>query len=125
MSKRTEQVGELLRREVAAIFEKELPRNGTLTTIVDVRITPDLSIVRFYLSIMGNKDMAKAVMQHIEKENKHFRKELSMRIRNQFRRMPELEFYIDELPEKISRIEQLLREAKAGERHDDGNENAS
>jgi len=124
MSKRTEQVGELLRREVAAIFEKELPRNGTLTTIVDVRITPDLSIVRFYLSIMGNKDMAKAVMQHIEKENKHFRKELSMRIRNQFRRMPELEFYIDELPEKISRIEQLLREAKAGERHDDGNENA-
>lgn len=113
MSIRTERVSALIQRELSTIFEKELPRNGALTTIVGVKITPDLSIARIYLSILGSKEMGLSVLTHIQKESKHFRKLLSDRIRNQFRRMPQLEFYQDDLFEHVARMNELIRQANA------------
>ncbi len=113
MSIRTERVAELIQRELGNIFQKELPRNGTLTTIVAVKITPDLSIARVYLSVLGAKELALSMLGHIKKESKFFRKELSLKLRNQFRQMPELEFYLDVVAEKAARIEELLKIANA------------
>ncbi len=113
MSIRTERVAELIQRELGNIFQKELPRNGTLTTIVAVKTTPDLSIARVYLSVLGGKELAQSMLGHIKKESKFFRKELSLKLRNHFRQMPELEFYLDEVAEKAARIEALLKIANA------------
>lgn len=113
MSIRTERVAELIQRELGNIFQKELPRNGALTTIVAVKITPDLGIARIYLSILGAKELALSMLGHIKKESKFFRKELASKIRNQFRQMPELEFYLDDVAEKAARIEELLKIANA------------
>ena len=52
MSLRTERVAELLQRELSYIFQKELPRNGALTTIQGVKISPDLSIAHVYISCL-------------------------------------------------------------------------
>lgn len=113
MSIRTERVAELIQRELGNIFQKELPRNGTLTTIVAVKVTPDLGIARVYLSVLGAKELAQSMLGHIKKESKFFRKELASKIRNQFRQMPELEFYLDDVAEKAARIEELLKIANA------------
>ncbi|MBC8042964.1 MAG: 30S ribosome-binding factor RbfA [Rhizobacter sp.] len=113
MSIRTERVSELLQREMGDIFSKELPRNGALTTILAVKVTPDLSIARFYLSVLGSKEMGQSMMAHIQKENKNFRKILSGKLRHHFRRMPELEFYQDELQAEALRMEELIRRANA------------
>lgn len=118
MSIRTERVAELIHRELGMIFEKELPRNGALTTIVGVKVTPDLSIARVYISVLGSKEMGVSVTNHIQKETKHFRKLLSQKIRNQFRRMPELEFYKDDMFEEAERINELIRKAnESGSEH--------
>lgn len=112
MSVRTERVAELLQRELSDIFQKELPRNGALTTIQGVKVSPDLSIAHVYLSVLGSKEMAQSVLAHIRKEKGFFRKELSRRIRNQFRRMPELEFHIDDSAERAARLEMLMQQAR-------------
>ncbi len=122
MSIRTERVAELIQRELGDIFQKELPRNGALTTIVAVKITPDLSIARVYLSVLGAKELAQSILGHIKKESKFFRKQLSLRIRNQFRQMPELEFYLDDVAEKAARIDELLKLAKAQSNQDSTSE---
>jgi ribosome-binding factor A len=112
MSIRTEKVASLLQRELSAILEKELPRSGPLVTVVEVKITPDLGIARAYVSVIGSDGERQAAMEYLRAETKGLRKMLSSRIRHQFRRIPELEFFEDRLFEQANRIEQLLRSVR-------------
>jgi ribosome-binding factor A len=114
MSIRTDKVASLLQQELSDILEKELPRSGPLLTVVEVRITADLGIARAYISVIGTDKERKEAIEYLRNETKHFRKLLSSRIRNQFRRIPELEFYEDRLFEQANRIEQLLKEVRGG-----------
>ncbi len=113
MSIRTDKVASLLLRELSDILQKELPRNGALATVVEVKVTPDLGIARAYISVIGADKEREAVMEYLKSETKSLRKLLSARIRNQFRRIPELEFYEDRLFEQASRIEQLLKSVRS------------
>jgi ribosome-binding factor A len=112
MSIRTDKVSSLLTRELSDILQKELPRSGPLVTVSEVKITPDLGIARAYISVIGSEAERADVMEHLHSETKTFRKLLSSRIRHQFRRIPELEFYEDRLFEQASRIDQLLKSVR-------------
>lgn len=112
MSIRTEKVSSLLQKELSDILQKQLPRSGPLATVVEVKVTPDLGIARAYISVIGPDAEREALMEHLKSETKTLRKLLSSRIRNQFRRIPELEFYEDRLFEQASRIEQLLKSVR-------------
>ncbi len=114
MSIRTNKVASLLQQELGAILEKELPRSGPILTVVDVKVTADLGIARIYVSIIGTPEEQAAAMEYLHEEKKSIRMILSSRIRHQFRRIPELEFYEDHLYEQASRIEQLLNEVRKG-----------
>lgn len=119
MSRRTEKVASLLQQELGAILEKEYPRGGPILTVVEVKITADLGLARAYVSIIGREDQRTEAMEFLREETKNIRRILSSRIRHQFRRIPELEFFEDRLFEQANRIEELLRSV----RKDDG-ENA-
>ncbi len=114
MSIRTDKVASLLQRELSAIFEKELPRGGPLLTVVEVKVTADLGIARVYVSVIGGEKEREKIIARLQNETKYIRKLLSAKIRHQFRRIPELEFYEDRLFEKADRIEQLLKQALEG-----------
>jgi len=114
MSIRTEKVASLLQRELSAIFEKELPRSGPLATVTEVKVTADLGIARVYVSIIGSEAQRAELMEFLHTETKALRKILSSKIRNQFRRIPELEFYEDRLFEQANRIEELLKSVRRG-----------
>ncbi|ANT64184.1 MULTISPECIES: 30S ribosome-binding factor RbfA [Prosthecochloris] len=120
MSIRTEKVASLLQRELGAIFEKELPRSGPILTIVDVKVTADLGIARVYVSLIGGEKERTELMATLQEETRTIRKLLSSRIRNQFRRIPELEFFEDEQYEKARRIEELLKTALDGSKEEPG-----
>ncbi|MEI8033157.1 MAG: 30S ribosome-binding factor RbfA [Chlorobiaceae bacterium] len=108
MSIRTEKVASLLQQELGAILQKELPRNGPIITVVEVKVTADLGIARIYVSIIGTPEQQESAISYLRDETKSIRKILSGRIRHHFRRIPELEFHEDHLYEKANRIEQLL-----------------
>nr|Q3AQK8.1 RecName: Full=Ribosome-binding factor A [Chlorobium chlorochromatii CaD3] len=111
MSRRTERVASLLQHELGAIFQLELPRTP-IVTIVEVKVTVDLGIARVYISTIGTPEEQAAIMAHLQEQNKYIRKLLSQRIRHQFRRIPELEFYEDHLYEHARHIEQLLSQVR-------------
>ena len=82
--------------------------HGTLISVSEVRVTPDLSLARIYLSIFP-QDKVEQTMKLIE-ENKHrFRGELGSLERHQLRIVPEIIFHLDETIDRMERIDELLK----------------
>ena len=54
-SRRQNKVGTLLQEELAQLFQRESKNlfNGAFITVTQVRVAPDLSVARVFLSIMG------------------------------------------------------------------------
>lgn len=82
--------------------------DGAFITVTIVRVSPDLSSARIFLSIMGKE--SKETMQLIEKQNKDIRKNLANRVRHQLRKVPELIFQVDDSLDYYEEINDLLKE---------------
>ena len=74
-----------------------------------VRVSPDLSVARAYLSIFPS-DKAEAVLQSINASAKTIRYELAQKLRNDLRKMPEFSFFIDDSLDYIKNIDNLLKQ---------------
>ncbi len=109
-STRQEKISRMLQKEFGEIFlnyARMMP--GTLISVSEVRISPDLSVSRIYLSIFPT-DRVQMVMSKVKEDKNMLRNELGKRLRNHLRIIPELNFYNDESIEKLARIDDLLKE---------------
>ncbi len=106
---RQQKYGRLIQKELSDIFLKD--KKGFLgnafITIAEVRLSPDLSIAKVYLSLTLAKDK-EGVLKNIKHHKSEIRKELGNRIRNQARIIPDLLFFIDELEETAKRMDDLI-----------------
>jgi len=107
---RQEKISGLIQQELSIIFQKEA-RNiclGAMVSVTIVRVAPDLSTAKVYLSIFGAKDK-NAVLESV-KDNKHKVKHaLSQVIKMQLRKTPDLSFYIDDSLDYAMEIDALLK----------------
>lgn len=108
---RQEKVSELLRRELSTIIqrmESEVLR-GKMTTVTTVRISPDLSFAKVYVSIFPTNDLSADVA--VWKENApQVRFQLGKSIRHQLRIVPQIAFYGDDSLDYAEEIDELLKE---------------
>ena len=72
-----------------------------------MRVTPDLSLARVFLSIFPT-NRQEELMPLIEANTKNLRFELGNRVRHQLRVVPELEFRLDNSLDKLEHIDELL-----------------
>jgi ribosome-binding factor A len=79
-----------------------------MITVTKVHVTKDLSIARIYVSLFAIKDKNK-LLDKICLQSREIRKKLAVRIKNQVRIMPELEFFLDDSLDYIEKIEELLK----------------
>ena len=77
-------------------------------SIAEVRVSPDLSVAKVYVSMMLAKDK-QAILNRLNQHKSEIRKALGDKIRNQARIIPELVFYIDEVEENAIRMDALLK----------------
>ena len=108
-TKRQQKIARLLQKELSEIFllEAKNVMPGILISVSEVRVSPDLSIAKAYLSIFP-ANVAEQVMELIEKQNRTFRHELASRTRHQLRKVPELSFFVDESLDYLENIDKLL-----------------
>lgn len=107
---RQQKFSRLIQKELSDIFQRD-KRNvleNAFITIADVKVSPDLSVARIYLSMTLAKDKEK-VLEKINAGKKDIRKALGERIGKQVRIVPELVFYIDEVQEQAQRIEEIIK----------------
>ncbi len=109
-SVRQSKVNRLLQKELAEIFRSEAKTlfEGAFVSVTQVRVSPDLGFAKVYLSIMLSKDKEKA-LKMINSQHYNVRKLLISKIKNQFKAMPELAFYVDDSLDYADRIDQLLK----------------
>lgn len=109
-SKRQKQVAGLINKELSDIFLR-MGLNvvgGGMISISKVTITPDLYEARIYLSFFKIDDQA-AMLQKIKDRAWEIKKELTTRVRNQLRSMPQLNFFIDDTLDYVFKMEELFK----------------
>ncbi len=105
---RQSKINRLLQKELGDIFRSETQKlHGTLVSVSVVRVTPDLSIARVYLSIFPS-ERGTEILESVRKNAKSIRFELASRVRFQLRKTPELQFFIDDSLDYIDNIDSLL-----------------
>ena len=108
---RQQKINKQLQKDLADIFQQQGMQayNGAMISVTGVRITPDLSIAKVYLSIFPSAKV-KEVMEIVNENNKAIRGELGCRVRHQLRIVPELAFYVDDSLDYVERIDDLLKQ---------------
>ena len=110
-SQRQHKISKLLQKDLGEIIQMELQHvtRGAMVSVTKVKVTPDLSVAKIYLSLFAVKDREE-LMKNIKRHSGEIRGKLGKRIRHQLRVVPELYFYEDDSLDYIENIENLLKD---------------
>jgi ribosome-binding factor A len=110
-STRQKKISRLLQRELSEMFLKEAKALtiGTMVSVSQVRISPDLGLAKVYISIFPS-EKKNEVYNEVNTHNSLMRRNLGLRVGKQLRVVPELQFYIDDSLDYIDNIDRLLKE---------------
>lgn len=110
-SNRQKKIASVLQRDLVDILQGSASQNGMqgiIISVTKVKVTVDLSNAKAYLSIFPTKH-AEELMTAIRHNSAQIRHEVAQRTKNQLRRMPELEFFLDDSLEYIDQIDRSLK----------------
>lgn len=114
---RQQKISRLIQKELSDMFQKETQSfRGVLVSVSAVRISPDLSFARGYLSIFPS-ERAEEILKNINTNARTLRFELGKRVRHQLRIIPELKFFIDDTLDYLDHIDALLAEGGSSEKN--------
>lgn len=106
---RQNKIARLIQKELSEIFLLQTKAmNGVLISVSAVRISPDMSVARVYLSVFPS-EKSEEIVKNINENMKSIRFELGTRVRHQLRIIPELRFFVDDSLDYIEKIDQLLK----------------
>ncbi|MBR5385832.1 MAG: 30S ribosome-binding factor RbfA [Bacteroidales bacterium] len=95
-------LAEIIRAKGMAAF------GGAMVTVSEVRISPDLSVAKVYVSIFPSEKQGE-VMNILQENLKALRGELGHKVARQLRIVPELIFYLDTTLDYAEHIDELLK----------------
>ena len=107
---RQEKIGTVLQQEIAALLQNAIRKGNVsnlMISVTKVNVTSDLSIAKVYLSIFPN-NLASSYFENLKENKSQLRHDLSQKMKNQLRRIPELHFYLDDSLDYIEAIEKEL-----------------
>ncbi len=108
---RQNKVASLLQKEISKIFHLKVSNwfPHTMISVTVIRVSPDLSFAKVYLSVFGKME-PKECVKIITENVKLVRGELGKRVGKQLRITPELAFYVDDSLDYAEEIDQLLKQ---------------
>lgn len=95
-------LAEIIRGKDMAVF------GGAMVTVSEVRVSPDLSLAKTYVSIFPSAK-AEEVMKLLNDNVKALRGELGHQVAKQLRIVPEIVFYLDTSLDYAEHIDELLK----------------
>lgn len=117
--KRQKQVAAVLQQELNDIFMR-LGLNmidGGMVSIAAVKVTPDLLEARIYLSLFKVND-AGETLKKLKDRAWEIKRELSSRVKHQLRRIPVLQFYLDDTLDYVFKMEEIFKQINPGDKNE-------
>ncbi len=109
-TKRQRQVAELIKRNFSMVLQNEgtyVYGTNALVTVTNVKVTPDFSLAKIYLSIYNTEHKQEVILE-MEQNHSRLKQALSGRVRKQLRRIPEIGFFLDDTLDEMHRLNQLF-----------------
>ncbi|ANF49973.1 MULTISPECIES: 30S ribosome-binding factor RbfA [Chryseobacterium] len=109
-SNRQRKVAQIIQEDFAELFRKQAAesKQSFLVSVSDVKITPDLSIAKIYLSIFP-QEFRTSIMKEIEENKTQYRNFIGQKMGKQVRIIPQLNFYLDTALDDVEKLEKELR----------------
>lgn len=111
---RQKQVEELIKRNFGIILQNEgsyIYGTEPLVTVTQVKISPDFGQAKIYLSVY-NTETKQQVILEMEEHNNRLRQALAHRVRKQMRKVPHIDFYLDDTLDEMHRLNQLFNKLR-------------
>lgn len=106
---RQQKISRLIQKELGDIFQRQTQAmRGVLVSVCTVRISPDMSVCKAYLSVFPS-ERAEDIIANVNANMSSIRYELGKRTRYQLRIIPELKFFLDDSLDYIDHIDELLK----------------
>ncbi len=106
---RQQKIARLIQKELSDIFQKQTQAmHGVLVSVSAVRISPDMSVCKVYLSIFPS-ERSGDIVKNINENVRQLRYEMGSRLRFQLRIIPDFRFFVDDSLDYIEHIDELLK----------------
>ncbi len=112
LSERQRRVGELVRAEISQMLLRELDDPGIqgLVTFTSVKVSADFSHAVVHVSVYGTEGQVESTLESLQRAAGFIRSLLKERL--DLRKIPVLEFVLDDTAARAQRIEQTIRELR-------------
>ena len=107
---RQKKVSRLLQKELSNIFHNEIPLllGNVWVSVTIVRVSRDLANANVFVSIFP-VEKPKSALNVIKNNSSLFRKHLGVRVKNQLRIVPIIEYFLDDSAAYAEQIDKLLK----------------
>ena len=109
-TRRQLQTGELIKRHFSTVMREQgtyIYGNEALVSVTKVIMSPDLGLAKIYLSVYNTEDK-NAILLMIREEKNRLKQQLTNRVRKHVRRIPRVDFYLDDTLDEMYKIDELL-----------------
>lgn len=110
-SNRQKKIAGILQGDLSTVIQDVMRKNAVnnlIVSVTKVTVTPDLGYAKVYLSVFP-AEKSVVVVKEIVEMGQEIRYEVAAKVRHQFRRMPELQFFNDDSLEYMDQIDRELR----------------
>jgi ribosome-binding factor A len=114
-TKRQRQVAELIKRNFSEVMQFETMNicgRGVLVTVTAVRVSPDLSQAKIYLSFFGTENKQEPYLM-LQEEISMLKSKLAQRIKKHVRIIPEIALFMDDTIDEMYRVADMMKQLEA------------
>lgn len=108
---RQKRIAAVLQEDLANVLQnmlRERGQQGIIISVSKVNVSPDLSVAKVLVSIFPS-DKAKALTEELNTIKGGIKHQVAQLTKHQLRKMPDLNFYIDDSLEYIEQIEKAIK----------------
>jgi ribosome-binding factor A len=95
---------------MSTIFQQNMSVlfKGTMISVTNVRVSPDLGVCKIYLSFFPVEQREPGMME-VKAQTTNLRRLLGDKVGKQLRKIPELQFFLDDSLDYYEEIDRLLK----------------